>query len=168
MKPTVISAGLLSLLLASATATAGDARQVDGFEDEGPDEHLLFAPDEIQWEDGPGSLEPGAEMAMLEGDLAEPEIFTMRLRFPDGFTIAPHSHPNVERLTVISGTFYLGTGDEMDPDTAEPLEAGSYMSMPPGTNHYAIAEGETIVQISTLGPWEVEYVDPEDDPREQE
>lgn len=133
--------------------------------DKGPDEHVVWKPDEIEWEDGPASLEEGAQYAMLEGDMTESGVFTLRLKFPDGFHIAPHTHPNVERVTVISGTFLLGAGDEADKDEAMELETGSYTSMAPGMEHYAYAEGETVIQITTIGPWEIDYLDPDDDPR---
>lgn len=84
---------------------------------------------------------------------------------PDGFQIAPHWHPNVERVTVISGTFRLGHGEELDSQAATPLEPGSYVSMPPGMRHFAIAEGETIIQLTSIGPWIINYVNPADDPR---
>ncbi len=89
----------------------------------------------------------------------------MRLELPDGFRINPHTHPGVERLTVISGTFRLGHGDEFDSDAATPLEAGSYFSMPVGHSHFAEADGETVVQLSSIGPWEIDYIDPAHDPR---
>lgn len=138
----------------------------EGIIDRGPDTHLLFTPDAVEWADAPPSLEPGAQAAVLEGNPAEAGVFTMRLRLPDGFQIAPHSHPNVERVTVISGTFLLGSGEELNEEEAERLEAGSYTSVPPGTNHFAIAEGETVLQLTSVGPWEINYVNAEDDPRQ--
>lgn len=137
------------------------------FRDEGPESHLLYLSEDIEWQDGPGSFEEGAQFAVLEGDPSKAEVFTMRIRMPDGFEIAPHWHPNVERVTVISGTFLMGQGDELDADAAERLEAGSYTSYPPETRHFAIAEAETVVQLTSVGPWEINYVNPEDDPRER-
>lgn len=138
------------------------------FTDHGPDHHLIYTSDGIDWQDAPASLEEGIQVAVLEGDPAEPEIFTMRIKFPDGGYISPHWHPNVERVTVISGTFLLGSGEEMDPDNTERLETGSYTSMPPEMVHYAIADGETVVQLTSMGPWIINYVNPErDDPRER-
>jgi quercetin dioxygenase-like cupin family protein len=135
-------------------------------QDPGPGEHLLFTED-VPWSPAPPSLEPEARVAILEGDPSQPGVFTMRIQMPDGFVIAPHSHPNVERVTVLQGTFGLGTGPEMDPDAVRPLPAGSYTSMPPGMVHYAVAQGETVVQLTSVGPWTIEYVNPEDDPRER-
>ncbi len=136
--------------------------------DESPPEHIMVRAGEVEWEAGPASFEEGAQMAMLEGDFADDAVFTARFRLPDGFVINPHLHPNVERVTVLRGTFRLGHGEEMDPDAAQPLPAGSYTSMPKGMVHYAIADGETVIQLTSVGPWEIEYVDPANDPRLRE
>lgn len=136
-----------------------------GIVDRGPDRHLTYRPGDVNWQPAPASLEEGAEVAVLEGNPAEAGVFTMRIRMPDGFVINPHWHPNVERVTVLSGTFRLGSGDEVDREAAVPLEPGTYTSMPPEMRHYAIAEGETIVQLTSVGPWVLNYVNPDDDPR---
>jgi hypothetical protein len=135
--------------------------------DHGPPEPLRFRPEDIPWQPGPASFEPGAEYAVLEGDPSAPGVFTMQIRMPDGFQIKPHWHPNVERITVLQGVFRLGHGSEMDPEAAGPLPAGSYTSMPKRMIHHVFIEGETIVQLSSIGPWEIHYVRPEDDPRKR-
>lgn len=139
--------------------------QAQGVQDEGPDHHLLYLTEGIEWQEAPASLKRGAEVAVLEGNPGEAEVFTMRIKMPDGFIISPHTHPNVERVTVISGTFLLGDGDVVDREEMERLDAGSYTSMPPGMVHCAIAEGETVIQLTSIGPWVIDYVNPEDDPR---
>lgn len=134
--------------------------------DEGPDHHLIYPAGEIDWQDAPASLESGAQVSVLEGNPSQAGVFTMRIKMPDGFYISPHWHPNVERVTVISGTFLLGSGDEMNRAGTQRLEAGSYTSMPPEMVHYAIADGETVIQLTSVGPWIINYVHPEkDDPR---
>jgi quercetin dioxygenase-like cupin family protein len=139
----------------------------DGMHDKGPDDPIIVLPGEIEWKDGPASFEEGSQMAVLEGNPAEAGFFNMKLKLPDGFRISPHWHPRVERVTVISGTFLLGHGENFDRDAAKRLVAGSYFSMPPEMVHYAVAEGETIVQLTTIGPWDIIYVNPEDDPRKR-
>lgn len=162
MKAHLLIGTALSLLL-SGTLEAQDPAAV--IVDRGPEHHLVYHPDEIEWQAGPGSLERGAEVAVLEGDPGEAGVFTLRIRMPDGFVISPHWHPNPERVTVVSGTFLLGSGDALDRTKTERLEPGSYTSLPPETPHYAITEGETIIQLTSTGPWEINYVNPEDDPR---
>jgi quercetin dioxygenase-like cupin family protein len=136
--------------------------------DEGPEHHTVYQPEDIVWQEGPPSLPPGARFAVLDGDPNGPYVFTMRLRFPDGYHIPPHSHANVERITVISGTFHLGTGGNVDQTAATALQPGAYCSMQRGVVHYAIAEGETVVQINAVGPWIINYANPNDDPRRNE
>ena len=133
--------------------------------DRGPPEHVTFRPADVKWMDAHGAFEKGAQMAVLEGDPSKPGVFTVQLKVPDGFVVNPHWHPTVERVTVLKGTFMLGQGTEVDRETASVLPAGTYTAMPPRMIHYAMAEGETIVQLTTVGPWEIHYVDPAHDPR---
>ena len=102
---------------------------------------------------------------MLEGNPAQEGPFTMRLRLPDGFQIQPHWHPAIEHVTVISGTFNLGTGERFDKSSGHALGAGSFAFMPPAMRHYAWATGETVLQVHGMGPWRINYVNPADDPR---
>ncbi|MBL1379092.1 cupin domain-containing protein [Zobellella iuensis] len=135
-------------------------------QDKGPEQHLLYPPEQIEWQPGPASVPAGAQFAVLEGNPAEAGIFTLRLKMPDGYQIPLHWHPGVERVTVVSGTFYLGMDDSLAKENAHRLETGSYTAMPPGMRHYALAEGETVVQLTSVGPWQLHYVNPADDPRQ--
>jgi hypothetical protein len=135
--------------------------------DQGPPAHVTFRPTEVSWRDGPPSFEAGARFAVLDGDPGEAGVFTMQLRFPDGFVINPHWHPNVERFTVLRGTMHLGSGEVVDQTAAEALPVGTYTSMPKEMVHYAIAEGDTILQLTSVGPWEIHYVREQDDPRKR-
>src|SRR5262245_55830724 len=125
----------------------------------------LYVPGGIEWKPGPDSLAPGAKIAVLEGDPSKDGFFTIRILMPDGYRVAPHWHPKTERLTIISGTVNLGTGDRFDATPTKPLPAGTYSSMPPKMTHFAWMTGETVLQLSSIGPWQVVYVDPADDPR---
>lgn len=127
-------------------------------------EHQVFRPSDIKWMDAPPILPPGAKVAVLEGDPSKAGYFAMRLRMPDGYKIMPHWHPNVERLTVISGTANIGTGDKFDQSKADAMPAGTYAFMKPRVHHYFWAKGETEIQITTLGPWKLVYINPSDDP----
>jgi quercetin dioxygenase-like cupin family protein len=130
-------------------------------------EHGITLPDNIEWKDAP-ALGPGAKVAVLEGDPTKEGYFAMRVKLPDGFRIAPHSHPCYERVTVISGTFNLGAGEKFDQGATQALPTGAYWSMEPGMRHFAWAKGETVVQVTTMGPWGINYVNPADDPRRKQ
>ena len=160
MKQATKVARLLALIFVSTTLATGL-----GFAQKAND-HGMFTPGDVSWKDGPASLPAGSQVAVLEGNPREPGIFTMRLRFPDGYRIPPHWHPVVERVTVVAGTFHLGMGETFDQAKAKTLPAGSFFYMPPETAHFVWVEGETIVQITGEGPWGITYLNPADDPRQ--
>ena len=170
-RPTVLAAALVALVSGATVPDLDRAGLAECFaaerDEAGAADWALYTPTDIRWTDAPPSLSPGAKMAILEGDPSKDGFFTMRLRLPDGYRVAPHWHPKAERLTIISGTVNLGTGDRFDPTATRPLPAGTYSSMPPKMTHFAWMTGETVLQLSSIGPWEVIYVDPADDPRKK-
>ena len=105
-------------------------------------EMRFYPPRSIEWKPGPAAIPAGAKMAVLEGDPTKEDPFVVRFQFPDGYHIAPHTHPKTERVTVISGNLYLAPGE-----------------------HAAWSEGETVIQLHWIGPWQINYVNPADDPR---
>jgi len=129
--------------------------------------HRTFTQDQIKWQDAK-ALPAGAQMAVLEGDPAKPGFIAMRIKLPSGYRIPPHYHPCQERVTVLSGTFHLASGEKFDEKAGAALTAGAYTTMPAGMRHYAWADGETILQLTTIGPWGITYVNEADDPRRQQ
>ena len=97
----------------------------------------------------------------------EAKPFTVRLKLPANYRIPAHSHPAIEHVTVISGKFNMGTGDKLDDSKTTALLPGSVAIMQVGTNHFAWTSEETIVQLHGIGPWDVKYVNPADDPRKK-
>ena len=129
--------------------------------------HTVITADAVQWQSAPPSLPAGAQSAVLYGDPAKEGLFAMRLKLPKGYHIPPHTHPKPEVVTVISGTARLGMGETADQQKTENLPAGSFFALPPGMPHYAFAEEETVIQLNSYGPWQLNYVRAEDDPRKQ-
>lgn len=127
--------------------------------------HRIVDPAAVQWSAGPASLPPGTKAALLYGDPTKPELFVMRLWLPANFRIPPHTHPKPEIITVISGSTMLGMGTDGDRARASRLSPGTFVAMEPNTPHYAFTEAESVIQLSTVGPWAVNYVNPADDPR---
>ena len=136
-------------------------------DDKGHDEHVLVSPDMLKWGPGPRALPPGAQATVLSGDPTTDGPFTMRIKLPDGYKVPPHWHPVDENVTVLQGTFMMGTGERFDPDAATALPVGGFGHMPKGKRHYAFAKGDTILQIHSIGPFQINYVNPEDDPRKK-
>jgi quercetin dioxygenase-like cupin family protein len=129
-------------------------------------DHRMITSSDLKWADVP-SLPPGAKIAVIEGPMTEAVPFTIRLKFPADYSIPAHSHPAVERVTVLSGTFHMGTGDKLDAQKTMPLSPGDMMIMQPKTNHFAWNKDEVVVQLNGMGPWGVTYVNPADDPRKK-
>ena len=127
--------------------------------------HRILTPSQIKWAKGPASLPPGAQASVLYGDPATEGPFALRLKFPKGYKVPPHTHPKPEVVTVISGTVNVGMGKSANAAKTTPLPAGSFFAFDPGMAHYASVEGETVVQVNSSGPWVVNYVNPADDPR---
>ena len=124
-----------------------------------------FTPDAIPYGPAPAFVPPGAQIAILEGDpAATTGDFTLRLKMPDGYRIAPHWHPNRENVTVLSGTFKVGMGDRFDESKMGEFPAGSFAYLDPDMHHYAMASGEVVVQVHGMSPMQFNYVNPEDDP----
>ena len=115
---------------------------------------------------GPALAPPGAQMAPLEGDRSKAGApFTIRAKFPDGYRVPPHWHATDERIVVLQGTFGMGLGERFDTAAGRELPVGSYAVTPKGVRHFAWAKGETVIHVSGTGPFEINYVNPADDPR---
>ena len=124
-----------------------------------------FTPDQVKWGPPPPFVPPGAQLAVLEGDPgAESGDYTIRVKMPDGYKIAPHTHPNRENVTVLSGTLKVGMGDQFDAGKMMSFGAGSFAYLDPSMHHYAGTSGETIIQIHGIAPMKFNYINPADDP----
>ena len=91
-----------------------------------------FTPDQVKYGPAPPFLPPGAQLAVLEGNpMADSGDFTIRLKMPDGYKVGPHTHPNRENVTVISGTLKVGMGDQFDASKMMSFGAGSFAYLDP-------------------------------------
>ena len=150
----VIAVSLVAAAFAAAPALASDAH------------HTVVPADQVKWGPAPPSLPPGAQAAALLGGPSKEGPFVIRLKFPAGFVIPPHRHSKDEFVTVISGGFAVTAGDKVD-RTIKPLPAASFVHLPAGMPHFAWTEVETVVQINGVGPFDVVYLNPADDPRKK-
>src|SRR5271156_4194693 len=124
-----------------------------------------FTPDQVKYGPVPPFLSPGAQLAVLEGDpMAASGDFTIRIKMPDGYKIAPHTHPHRENVTVLSGILKVGMGDQFDASKMMSFGAGSFAYLDPSVHHYAAASGETVIQIHGMSPAKFNYINPADDP----
>jgi uncharacterized protein DUF4437 len=128
------------------------------------EDQVTMNPGDIKWGDAPPVLPKGAKLAVLNGDPSKPGQYTIRLRAPANYKIAPHWHSLTENLTIVSGTLYLGMGDKMDMKAAHALKTGGYHYLPAKQHHFALTKVPTVIQISGEGPFDINYLDEKDNP----
>jgi quercetin dioxygenase-like cupin family protein len=143
---------LLAILVLAAVPMAQDAP-------------ILVQPADVTWVEGSPALPPGSKMAVIQGDPKKEGRFTLRAKLPADYKVMPHFHPDVETVTVLSGTFYASMGDTFDASKTKAMPAGSFLALPAKSPHFVYTKEETIIQVSATGPWTLTYVNPADDPR---
>jgi len=151
----------VALLVVSFTWAVADDKK-----DDHKDGHVILTPDKLTYKPNP-SLPPGAMVAVLSGDPTKSGLYAIRVKLPDGYKVPPHWHPTDENVTVIEGTLQIGTGDKFDMGKLEMVPAGGFMRMPKEMRHFAATKGATILQVHGIGPFEINYVNPADDPRKK-
>ena len=161
-KPVVLFSMLLATIVAVAVPFALSAQS-----HEHGGGHSVVTPDQIKWGPAPPALPPGAQAAVVDGDPGKAGAFTIRAKFPDGYAVPPHSHPTDELVTVLSGTLMVGHGSKADAGSMKPLATGGFAKMAKGMDHYVRAKGETVLQIHGMGPFELKYANPAEDPRKK-
>jgi quercetin dioxygenase-like cupin family protein len=129
------------------------------------DHHVIVTPDQIKWSAAPAGQPAGAKVGALEGDPGKPGPFVLRVKVPAGYTVPPHWHTNDENITVLSGEMNIGEGDKLDKSAATAVGPGGYVKMPAKMHHFAYSEKETIFQLHGTGPFDINYINPSDDPR---
>jgi quercetin dioxygenase-like cupin family protein len=130
--------------------------------------HVMRTPTQIQWQPGPASLPPGAQLAVLDGDPSQAGMaYTIGLKMPDGYRVPPHWHPMDASVIVVQGSFIMGLGEKVEPAEAQELTPGSYMRVSKEVRHYEWTKGDTIIYVYGLGPLDTIYVNPADDPRQK-
>jgi quercetin dioxygenase-like cupin family protein len=137
--------------LAVATAAAAAAPLPPGT--------LQRWPESIAWAPGSAAMPPGTEVAVLEGDPGAQRWFTIRLKVPAGSVIRPHRHPRDERVTVLSGAVWVGFGEVVDEAAVARFGPGSFYVNPAHHAHYVLFPQDSVVQVTGVGPWQVEFID---------
>ncbi|BAV98059.1 cupin domain-containing protein [Lysobacter enzymogenes] len=121
---------------------------------------VALTPTQMKWSSQGGLALPGMEQALLIGAPDKPGPYTIRLKFPAGFKLAPHTHTDSREITILSGSWYTGYGEKTDPAALKKLPAGSFYTEPAGVPHYVEVREPTIIQVSGTGPSGRKFVDP--------
>ena len=141
----VVTAMFMALMVSrgSAQAPAPGANELD------PKVLAYKLPDQISWKDDP----IGAKMAVLQGDPSKPGLYVVLVKWTPHHMSRPHWHPNDRFITVISGTWWVGTGAKFDPDKTVPMPAGTFVTHFGKQTHYDGAkDSEAVLEIVGDGP----------------
>lgn len=159
-KPVRASRATLATLVALLVVTPSAAQEAAAGSPAQPDAHGNVFHDgaSLPWGDPDG----GVRFLPLYGsDYSVPgQPFAFRLHVQPGFEIAPHTHPVVEHITILSGTLHVGLGEAMDREAATAYGPGSYLAIGAQVVAYMWAEEETVVQVHGVGPFSTEFVAP--------
>lgn len=126
-----------------------------------------LTPADIKFEDNP-AFPRGAQSMLIHGDPSKPEFFIIRLKFPPHYIVPAHTHPALESVTVLKGSMGSGMGETVDTSKGKILGSGSLLILPANHAHYVWTEDEeTIIQVAATGPFDIIYVNPDEDPRKK-
>ncbi len=129
-----------------AMVSLGSARATDL----NPAALKLQLPNQIPWVD---DMKRGESTAVLAGDPEMPGLYVELVKWHAHHMSHPHFHPNDRFITVISGTWWVGTGAKFDPDGTTPVPPGSFVKHVGKQIHYDGAKDEDVVlEIVGEGP----------------
>jgi uncharacterized RmlC-like cupin family protein len=114
-------------------------------------EQIVKLPNEIEYK---APLRPDApSAALLFGDVTKSGMYVIRAKFPMGFKAMPHWHGEIRTVTVLSGTLYVGVGENWDESKLRAFPPGTFFTEPPNLPHFTWAkDGEVTIQVTGLGP----------------
>ena len=123
--------GLFAIVMVAGAAYAAE-----------PDPEVLSykLPDDLRWVESPAY--PGLKNAVVYGDPTKPGAYAVRNKFSPNTFSRPHFHPNDRIIVVLSGTWWVGTGEKFDPESTKPMPAGTVVVHYGGKVHYDGAKNE--------------------------
>ena len=104
---------------------------------------------------------------MGKGDPGKAGPFTIRIKVPADYAVAPHHHPSDEIVRVRSGSLNYGMGDKVDKTNAGTLNPGYHVTMQANMNHWVFTTAPAEIQVDGTGPFAIVYANPADDPRKK-
>jgi len=141
VKPSVFGSATAALALSFAVAALAQGTAP-----------VALTADQMKWSPQGNLALPGIEQVSLVGDPGKPGPYTIRLKFPAGYKLAPHTHPDPREVTILSGTWYTGYGERADPALLKALPAGSFYTEPANLPHFVEVHEAVVIQVSGVGP----------------
>ena len=139
-------AALVALAALLGSLTAARAAELDAKAVQ------IKTPDQFKWRDP--SNQATTNQTILHGDPNKTGgIYVYINSFKPGRFGNPHYHPNDRHITVIRGTWWVGTGRTYAPQSTTPLSAGTVVTHFAKQFHYDGAKDENVIlEITGEGP----------------
>ena len=129
-----------------------------------PSETEITLPDAIKLTTWSGAPPHGGEMATLYGGLDKPGLYLVLMKWYPGYMSAPHSYATDRLSLVMSGTWWVNSGADFDPDNTVPVPAGGFVRRVAGTPHYdgvkRGAKRPAVIALFGTAPVQLKLVDP--------
>lgn len=129
-----------------------------------PAETQITLPDAIKWTTWTGAPPHIGEMATLYGGLDKPGPYLVLMKWYPGYMSAPHSYATDRLSLVMSGTWWVNSGADFDPDSTVPVPAGGFVRRVAGTPHYdgvkRGAKQPAVIALFGIAPVHLKLVDP--------
>jgi hypothetical protein len=152
---------LLAPLLAALPAAliADPAHAID------PNETQVTLPDQYQWQPGlPDAPAQSVETVPVFGATDKPGLYVVLIKWHPGFMSAPHTYVSDRLCFVISGTWWVNSGENFEPENTVPVPAGGFVRRVAHTPHYdGVRKGgkePAVIGIFGQAPIEFKLVDP--------
>ena len=150
-----ILAGGLQL---AASGTIARASAID------PSETQITLPHAIKWTTWSGAPPHGGEMATLYGGLDKTGPYLVLMKWYPGYMSAPHSYATDRLSLVMSGTWWVNSGADFDPDSTVPVPAGGFVRRVASTPHYdgvkSSAKQPAVIALFGIAPVQLKLVEP--------
>ena len=148
----VASIALLGLVFSLAAQTKKEAAAPS---------HPIIHYSDLKWT----PIMKDTDFAVVSGDPnAAGGLYVLRIRCTDGTKVPPHWHPEDENVTVMKGALLVGMGETYDETKLQTMNFGNFTTVPKEMRHFAFCKGDTIVQVHGVGPFKVNWVNPQDVP----
>ena len=152
---------LLAPLLAALPAAliADPAHAID------PNETQVMQSDQYQWKPGlPGAPAQSVETVPVFGATDRPGLYVVLIKWHPGFMSAPHTYVTDRLCFVISGIWWVNSGENFEPENTVPVLAGGFVRRVAHTPHYdGVRKGgnePAVIGIFGQAPIEFKLVDP--------
>jgi hypothetical protein len=150
-------APLLAALPLALSAEQAEADKIN------PDWTIVRLPDQIKWQ-SQAAFANGFETAPLFGSINEPGLYLILVKWYPGYMSAPHTYATDRLCVVLSGTWWVNSGADFEPENTVPAPAGSFVRRVARTPHYdgVRADGKEPVTVAIFGmaPVNLELIDP--------